>query len=151
MTRKPIPEFTETELWIVRETIKERYRAELPLNVAQSDIRLDPAERETTACPAMHWRDSEGANFVIVKTGTDRFRCQFYYRGYEQYGTGKFEYDNIGDCVVTLLQVQADHAHKRAERLAKEGGATRLADGQQQPGAKNDSDEPWLYEPVIWE
>ena len=31
-----------------------------------------------------------------------------YYKGYQQYGTGKSEFDDIADCVTTLLQVHAD-------------------------------------------
>jgi hypothetical protein len=38
-----------------------------------------------------------------------RFRAQFYYGEAEQFGVGKDEFDELGDCVVTLLQVQSDH------------------------------------------
>jgi hypothetical protein len=148
MLRKPIPGFTDTELWVVRETLKERYGQEIPLEVVSSDIRLDPADRDVTPCPALFWRE-RGANFVIFKTGTDRYRNQFYYRGFEQYGTGKFEFDNIGDCVVTLLQVQADHDRARAQRTEK---GPAQADQPAKPATdKKDSDEEWYYQPVIWE
>ena len=37
------------------------------------------------------------------------YRCRTPgYRGKEQYGTGKSEFDDIADCVVTMLQVRAD-------------------------------------------
>jgi hypothetical protein len=146
MPRKPIPDFTDTELWVIRETLKERYGREVPVETVTSDIRLDPADRETTPCPAAFWRE-RGANFVIFKTGTDRFRSQFYYRGFEQYSTGKSEFDNIGDCIVTLLQVQADHEHKRAERAAKGGDSA----DRPRTDSKTDSGEDWYYQPVIWE
>jgi hypothetical protein len=32
----------------------------------------------------------------------------------DQFGTGRNEYTDLGECVTTLLQVQADHAAKRA-------------------------------------
>jgi len=38
-----------------------------------------------------------------------RYRCQFFYRGYQQYGTGVHEYDDLSECMVSLLQAQADH------------------------------------------
>jgi hypothetical protein len=41
---------------------------------------------------------------VAEKTG----RCQFYYRSNQQYGIGKSEFDDVTDCVVTMLQVHAN-------------------------------------------
>jgi len=34
---------------------------------------------------------------------------QFFYRIHQQYGTGIEEYDEIEDCIISLLRVQADH------------------------------------------
>jgi len=45
----------------------------------------------------------------VCKVATALYRCQFYYSETEQYGTGRDEYDDIGTCVLTLLQVQSDH------------------------------------------
>jgi len=42
------------------------------------------------------------------------YRCQFFYSEAEPYGTGKDEYDNLDNCVLTLLQVQADHGRQLA-------------------------------------
>jgi len=53
--------------------------------------------RELAQCPALFWQVDEKI-----------YRCQFYYCGYQQYGTGKNEFDDIVDCVVTMLQVHAD-------------------------------------------
>jgi len=44
----------------------------------------------------------------------DRYRCQFFYSETELYGTGHDEYNSLGDCVLTLLQVQSDHERKLA-------------------------------------
>jgi hypothetical protein len=52
----------------------------------------------------------------------DRYRCQFFYSEAEQYGIGHGEYKSLGDCVVTLLQVQSDHERKLAKISS---GATR--------------------------
>jgi hypothetical protein len=52
---------------------------------------------------------------VVVKTGDRNYRCQFFYRIHQMYGTGVEEYDDLTECMVTLLQVQADHhAHEHA-------------------------------------
>ena len=61
----------------------------------------------------LYWREDK-AQFVIFKTGERTYRNQFFYSVLEQYGTGRDEYTDIGECVMTLLQVQADQAAKSA-------------------------------------
>jgi hypothetical protein len=53
---------------------------------------------------------------IISKTGEDRYRSQFFYRLHQMFSTGIEEYDDITECVVTLLQVQADQAALEAEK-----------------------------------
>lgn len=107
-----IPDITESEHWILRTTLKERYDLEPEVQLADAEIRLSPSDRELASCPVIHWSDEEGCSFVVFKTGDRRYRCQFFYRGYQQYGTGVNEYDDLSECLVSLLQVQADHAAK---------------------------------------
>lgn len=109
---RPIPEFTAREKNLVGQAITERYGNVVPLQTAVAELQLDLLQEQLTACPSLTWEE-RGAHFVIFKTGDSRFRCQFYYTDVEQFGTGKEEYDNLGDCVVTLLQVQADHELQR--------------------------------------
>ncbi len=105
-----VADFTKTELWTVESTLKERWGKDngIEFQFADADIRLSPSDRETVECPAMIWH-YQGCNYVIFKTGIQNYRCQFFYKGYQQYGTGVFEYDDIGDCIISLLQVQSDH------------------------------------------
>jgi hypothetical protein len=103
-----VPDFTENDRWIIQSTVSERYRKEVPLQSADVEVRLHSNARELTVCPAIVWRERD-ANFVVIKTGDNRFRAQFYYRGWQMYGTGREEYDDLAECVVSLLQVQADH------------------------------------------
>ena len=49
--------------------------------------------------------------------GDQRFRCQFFYSPSEIFGTGRDVYDNLSDCVTTLLKLQADHHGTRAAAL----------------------------------
>jgi len=105
-----IPDISDTERWILETTLKERYGHEPKLRLADAEIRLSPSDRELTHCPVVFWYDGQGCNFVVFKTGSRSYRCQFFYRGYQQYGTGVQEYDDLSECVVSLLQAQADHA-----------------------------------------
>lgn len=103
-----IKDFTDTEQWAVSTTIKERWSdQDIEIQLADVETKLMPHERELTTCPAVFWQVGE-TSFVIVKTGERAYRSQFYYKGFQQYGTGKTEFDDIADCVTTLLQVHAD-------------------------------------------
>lgn len=108
-----VPDFTDSELWIIRTTLKERYGKDVETQLADVELRLDPGAREVTSCPAVYWSE-RGANFVLCKVGEKQYHAQFYYGSSRQYGTGRDRYDELGDCVTTLLQVQADHERERA-------------------------------------
>ncbi len=109
-----IPDFTDSELWIVRDTLQQRYGRTIEPELGDAELRLDAHSSTLTPCPALFWRDEQGANFVIFKVGERRYRAQFFYRVHQQFGTGIDEFDNLAECMVTLLQVQADHAAKQA-------------------------------------
>ncbi len=113
-----IPEFTETELWTVRNTLQERYHKPVEPDQVETELRLDPHSAQLTACPALYWQEGK-AHFIVCKTGERRYRAQFFYRLYQMYGTGIEEFDELAQCVVTLLQVQADHEAREAEEGGK--------------------------------
>ncbi len=114
MTMESIPDFTETELWTIKEALKERYRYgnQVEIQLADSELRLNPDEPVITLCPTVFWQVDD-VSFVIFKTTSNQYRCQFFYSAKEQFGTGIEKFDNIAECVTTLLQVQADHAGKK--------------------------------------
>lgn len=104
------PDFNESELWTVSDTLKQRYGHEVDIEIADAELRLDPHSSTLTSCPVLFWRDDKGTSFVISKLGDRRYRGQFFYRVHQQFGTGIDEFENLAECTVTLLQVQADHA-----------------------------------------
>lgn len=106
-----IADITETELWIINTTLQERYGKAIEIDHGEAEIRFNPADRELATCPIVHW-EIAGCHFIIFKTGDRRYRCQFFYRLYQQYGTGRYEYDDLTECAVDLLQVQADYTAK---------------------------------------
>jgi len=106
---KNIPDFNDTEIWCIKTALKERYGKTVEVSLADAEIRLNPGERELLSCPVVCWSEMK-ANFVIFKLGDKKYRPQFYYRTYQQFGTGRDQYEDITECVVTVLQVQADHS-----------------------------------------
>jgi hypothetical protein len=49
-----IEDFTESELWILRTTLVERYGRELGIQQADIELRLNPASTELSLCPAAY-------------------------------------------------------------------------------------------------
>jgi hypothetical protein len=109
-----IPDFTAEELDIIKQTVTERFGEAKDLHLADTEMRLDKASTQLTSCPAVYW-EARNCHFLIAKLGDKRYRNQFFYKGYQQYGTGIEEYDDIFNCALTLLQVQADHEAAQQE------------------------------------
>jgi hypothetical protein len=112
---KSIPDITDAEQWAVSTTLKERWpELSIELQVADVEIRMYPDDRELTDCPALFWQVDE-ASFVVIKVAERVYRSQFYYRGFQQYGTGIRDFEDIAECAVTMLQVHADQETIRRE------------------------------------
>ncbi len=113
-----IPDFSESELWLIRQTLEERYGEPREIELADAEVRINPEERTLTECPVAVWQDeTSDATFVVFKLGADGFRAQFFYRGYQQYGVADKNFDDLAECVITILQVQADLESKRRAEL----------------------------------
>lgn len=111
-----IPDFTDAEWQLVKQILLERYSRLVPMQAADVELQLDPASEQLTTCPSLYWSEL-GAEFIVSKLADQRFRCQFFYSTNEQFGTGRDVYDNLGDCVTNLLQLQADHHGTRSSSL----------------------------------
>lgn len=124
-----LPDFTDNEYQLVNQILFERYNRIVPLQAVEVELLLSPDDREPTPCPALYWGEL-GCEFVVAKTGDQRFRCQFFYSPNEIFGTGREVYDNLGDCVTTLLKLQADHHGTRSAALP-EGAMKQAAAGSE--------------------
>jgi hypothetical protein len=109
-----IPDITDTEHWTIKASLDERWGKDvITPELVDVEARLDPSDRELTECPALYWQQGD-CHFVIMKTAERVYRTQFYYGNREQFGTGIREYEDITDCVVSLLRLQADHESSRS-------------------------------------
>ena len=108
-----ILEFNDTEKWVIQSALKERYETKIDIELADSEVKLDPNSEQPTLCPAVFW-SARGANFAICKVSESRYRSMFFYTVYDAYGTGREEYDDIAECVSILLRLQADYEKERA-------------------------------------
>jgi hypothetical protein len=110
-----ISDFTDRERWIIQSTVDERWGpGQHPIQAADVELTLDPHSEALTQCPAAFWA-AGNCNFVIAKTGEQRYRCQFFYNDdLEQLGPSIKEFDDVASCAVTLLRTQADHDSVRS-------------------------------------
>lgn len=102
------PDFSDNEINIVSDALTERYGEAKDLQLADVELRLSQGGNELTEYPALYWFDGQ-CHFLIAKLGPFRYHNQFFYQGHEQFGTSRDDYDDILDCAVTLLRLQADH------------------------------------------
>lgn len=51
MNTKGIPDFTDSELWVVRSTLKERYGKEIELQMADTEVALGGNHEGMSWCP----------------------------------------------------------------------------------------------------
>ena len=108
-----IPDFSDAEQQLVASLLEQRYSRTVAIELADSELQLE-TEAPLTSCPTLYWAE-RGAHFVLCKVARDRYRCQFFYTDAEQFGTGRTEYDELGECVLALLRVQSDHERERAK------------------------------------
>ncbi len=114
-----IKDFSESDIWTIQQTLDERWgKDKVELQLADVEIRLRPGDRELSTCPAIFW-EFEDSNFVVFKIGRSTYKTQFYYKGRDQYGTAVPSFDNILDCIVTVLQVHADLESAKAQQEEK--------------------------------
>ncbi len=108
------PEFSESDLALAHACLKERFGRDIEVQIVETEIRLSQGDRELALCPALYWKE-DGCAFVLSKTGLAAYRAMFFYSVKDRFGTGQEDYDNLGDCLITLLKVQEDAHAKRAK------------------------------------
>ena len=116
-----ISDFTDADRWVVETALGERYGKTVKVEPADSEIRLDPAAPEVTACPTLYW-EQDGVEFVIFKIAENGYRSQFFYSALEQFGTGR-DFHDLAECVTTTLRLQSDHEKDRAGATTGKTGA----------------------------
>jgi hypothetical protein len=118
-----IPDIDDAERRVVESALRSRYGRRVETQLADVELKVSPKDETLTACPTLYWEE-RGAAFVIAKVGAGRYRAMFFYPGDvqgEQYGAGRPEYDDLAECVTTVLRAQADH---EKERLGVSTGKT---------------------------
>lgn len=106
-------DFSDEELKLISDTLSERFGKPVETHLADIELPADDAGNEITPCPAIYWEEN-GCHFILAKTSDNKFVSQFFYDDQEQFVTEKPFYDDLQNCVMSLLQVQADHELKES-------------------------------------
>lgn len=115
-------DITDTEQWVIKTPLRERYGRERAFQLADAEIRPHPSERELNRCPAIVWQSDGGCTFAIFKGGERKYHCKLSYKPYKQMGTGIEEYDDLAEYAVAVLQAQADDVAERRGDLPGKNG-----------------------------
>lgn len=132
---KVISDFSDVQINAVQQLINARYQEDIELQLADSEVQIDPQRDEVTACPVLFWNAQE-CNFVILRTGDDQYRAQFFYTPRDQYSTQQEFFTTIEDCASAILREQSAYAQ---EVGAQEVGAQEV--GAQEVGAREMASE----------
>jgi hypothetical protein len=119
-----IIDFTSAQQEHVANLLEQRYNKTVDLQLADSELPLDTETEELTTVPTLYWSE-RGAQFVVFKIDEARYRCLYFYSEAEQFGTGHEEYDDLEKCVISLLQVQADHERQLSSMTSASTTAAR--------------------------
>lgn len=109
-------DFSDEELKLISDTLAKRFGKSVETQLADIELPVDSGDKELTPCPAVYWEEKD-CHFILAKTSENKFFSQFFYGDHEQFVTEKPFYDDLHDCVMTLLQVQADHVLKESGLL----------------------------------
>lgn len=112
-----IQDFSEQQVSSVQQLINVRYKEDIELQLADSEVQIDPAMQDTTVCPILFWNARE-CNFAIIRTGEDQYRGQYFYNPHEQYVTQQVFFTTVEDCATALLREQSDD--EREAQVAKD-------------------------------
>jgi len=113
-----IPDFSEQQLSAVQQLINARYQEDVELLLADSEVQIDPERVDTTVCPILFWNAHE-CNFVVMRTGDDQYRAQYFYNPHEQYSTQQAFFTTAEDCAAAVLREQSDY--ERETQRGKNG------------------------------
>ncbi|MEK6749796.1 MAG: hypothetical protein AABY83_11400 [Pseudomonadota bacterium] len=116
MSQNTISDFDAEELAIINGALGQRFFRAPRVEIADSELRLDPTSTQLVLCPAAVWVE-QGVTFIVFKTGVAKYRCLFFLGPNDQFGTGIEEFSDLKTCVTTLLQVQADYDRDNMKKL----------------------------------
>jgi len=105
-----IADFTNSEQKAVSSTLEKRWKkGEVTVQMVDVNVSAENSLKGDIECPAFYWEYAD-YHFLIMKTGINQYRPQFFYQDTEEVGVETLEFDDIAECAMAILQLQANHA-----------------------------------------
>ena len=103
-------DFSNQEKLAIRTTLAKRWKSnEIDIQLVDVDVSLSDSALDSIKCPAFYWELDE-YRFLLMKTGENKYRPQFFYQDSEEVAAETLEFDDVAECTMALLQLQANHA-----------------------------------------
>ena len=110
--------YTQSEIDATKKLIDERWK-DKDVTVHLADINYEKEGEETSQpYPALVWEDKH-STFVVLKMGMLAYKSFFYYLKNKRYDTGVLEYNDLQECVTSLMQSQADLLLSKIKEIKK--------------------------------
>ena len=100
-------DYTEQECQAVQQVLNERYNSLIEVHLADCEVQPDKDRNERIERPAIFWSALD-CSFVLINMADDEFRGFFFYQPNEHFASSLQTYSNAVNCVIALLQSQAD-------------------------------------------
>jgi hypothetical protein len=105
-----VADFTNSEQKAVVATLEKRWKnGEVAIQMVDVDVSSADSLLGNLECPAFYWEFGD-YHFLLMKTDVNEYRPQFFYQDTEEVGVETLEFDDIAECAMALLQLQANHA-----------------------------------------
>ena len=98
-------DFSLFEINIAKDIINQRWRG-VDIDLADVEVSRNSSS-ESLPYPAIVWEASK-CTFVVIKVDESAYKCIYYYLGTQRFDTGVNEYDDLHDCVLSIMKVQAN-------------------------------------------
>lgn len=100
-------DYTKQEYQAVQQVLNERYKLPVEIHLADCEFQPDRGRNERVERPAVFWCALD-CNFVLINMADDEFQGFFFYQPDEHFTNAQQTYSNTVNCVIALLQSQAD-------------------------------------------
>ncbi len=105
-------DFTQSEVDIIQKHVDDRWR-EKDHGVHLGDIEVDGKEQ-----PAAVW-EHKHYTFIVIKIGAFKYRALFYFLRDKRFDAGVDEYNDLDECVDSIMKAQADFSLSKSTNALK--------------------------------
>jgi hypothetical protein len=105
-------DFTQSEVETIQKHVDDRWR-EKDHGVHLGDIEIDGEEQAAAVWEHKHY------TFIVVKVAAFKYRALFYFLRDKRFDAGVDEYNDLDECVDSIMKAQADFSLSKSTNVLK--------------------------------